>query len=189
MFVRLSALLAFAPALLFAQTSSVARVVVTPASPELTVGQPLQLSAKAVDSSGRVVPGATIRFQRSTGIFEGGVDENGLVSAGAPGVLGINVTAIVEGQRPVIQRLTIPIRPGPATSIAIDPRPTKLLAGQSLRPGTTVRSATGDVRSNDRVVWTSSAPSVIRTSQDGTLTGVSPGSAIMVSRPQSPNQW
>ena len=110
------------PAVLSAQTS-VARVVVTPASPEVVVGQPLQLSAKAVDSAGRVVPNATIHFQRSTGIFEGGVDENGLVSAGAPGVLGINVTAIVDGQRPVIQRLNIPIRPGPAASIAVERRP------------------------------------------------------------------
>src|SRR4029079_15066019 len=66
------------PAVLSAQTS-VARVVVTPASPEVVVGQPLQLSAKAVDSAGRVVPNATTHFQRSTGIFEGGVDENGLV--------------------------------------------------------------------------------------------------------------
>src|SRR5205814_9153732 len=173
--LRLSALLATVPALLAAQASSVARVVVTPTAPEVTVGQPLQLTAKAVDSAGRIVSGATIRFQRSTGIFEGGVDENGLVSAGAPGVLGINVTAIVEGQRPVIQRLTIRIRPGPAASIAIEPRPAKILSGQSLRLGTTVRSATGDIRADDRVVWTSSAPSVVRASQDGTLTGVSPG--------------
>ena len=177
--VRLSALLATVPALLAAQASSVARVVVTPTAPEITVGKPLQLTAKAVDSAGRDVPGATIRFQRSTGIFEGGVDENGLVSAGAPGVLGINVTAIVEGQRPVIQRLTIRIRPGPAASIAIEPRPAKLLSGQALRLGTMVRSATGDLRADDRVMWTSSAPSVARVSQDGTLTGVSPGSATI----------
>ena len=179
MFVRLSALLVMAPALLAAQAPTVARVVVTPAAPEVTVGQSLQLTARAVDSAGRVVPGATITFQRSTGIFEGGVDETGLVSAGAPGTLGINVTAIVDGQRPVIHRMTIPVRPGPAASIAIEPRPAKLLSGQALHLGTTVRSATGDVRTDDRVVWTSSAPSVVRTSQDGTLTGVSPGTATI----------
>lgn len=177
--LEISALLATAPAFVGAQTPSVARVVVTPAAPEVTVGQPLQLTAKAVDSAGRVVPGAAIHFQRSTGIFEGGVDENGLVSAGAPGVLGINVTAIVEGQRPVIQRLTIPIRPGPAASISIELRPTKLLAGQSVRLGTTIRSATGDERANDRITWASSAPSVVRTSPDGALTGVGPGTATI----------
>src|SRR3954469_5468342 len=131
--VRTSIILVLLPAVLGAQTATVARVIVSPTSPEVIVGQPLQLKAQAVDSAGRVVPGATIRFQRSTGIFEGGVDQNGLVSAGAPGVLGVNVTAIVEGQRPVIQRVTIPVRPGPAASIAIEPRPTKLLAGQSIR--------------------------------------------------------
>ena len=62
-----------------AQSPPVARVVVTPAAPEVTVGQPLQLKAQAVDSSGRVVPNVTIRFQRAVGIFEGGVDQDGVV--------------------------------------------------------------------------------------------------------------
>ena len=78
------AFIALVPLVARAQTP-VARIVITPASPEVTVGQPLQLKAEAVDSSGRAVPNATIRFQRSVGIFEGGVDQDGLVTAGAPG--------------------------------------------------------------------------------------------------------
>lgn len=179
MAIRLFSLLVVFPALLRAQASSVARVVVTPASPEVIVGRSLQLRAEAVDSAGRAVPGAAIRFQRSVGIFEGGVDENGLVSAGAPGTLVVNVTAIVEGQRPVIQRVTIPVRPGPAASIAIEPRPAKLLAGQSLPLRTVVHSAAGDLRTGDRIVWSSSAPSIVRTSSDGTIVGVAPGRATI----------
>jgi hypothetical protein len=63
--------------------------------------------------------------------------------AGAPGVLVINVTAVAEGQRPVIQRVTIPVRPGPAASIRIEPRPSKLLVGQSVRVLPVVHSGGG----------------------------------------------
>lgn len=170
------------PAALAAQSTGVAKVVVTPASPVATVGQPLQLKAQALDSAGRVVPNAVIRFQRSMGIFEGGVDQDGLVTTGAPGFLVVNVTAIVENQRPVIQRVTIPVHAGPAASITIEPLPTKLLAGQSLHMKTTVHSATGDLRADDRPDWSSSAPAVVRVSSDGTLTAAAPGKATITAK-------
>ena len=164
---------------LHAQSAAVARVVVTPASPEVTIGVPLQLTAVALDSAGRPVPGVTIRYARNLGIFEGSVDQKGLVNAGAPGVLVVSVTAIVEGQKPVIQRVTIPVHPGAAATIAIEPRPTRLLAGQALRVRTVVHSAAADLRPDDRITWSSSAPSVVRVLDDGTLTGVSPGHATL----------
>ena len=162
-----------------AQSPAVARVLVTPTAPEVTVGQPLQLKAQAVDSSGRAVPNVTIRFQRAVGIFEGGVDPDGLVLAGAPGVLVVNVTAVAEGQRPVIQRVTIPVRPGPAVSIRVEPRPTKLLVGQSIRVHPVVHSAAGDLRASDQVTWASSAPAIARVNGDGTVIGASAGKATI----------
>lgn len=121
------------PTALTAQQSSVARVLVTPTSPVAIIGEPLQLKAEAVDSADRPVAGVTIRWQRACCIFEGGVDPQGLVTAGAPGTLVVAVTAMVPGQRPVITRVTIPLRPGPAATITLDPAPARLLAGQSLR--------------------------------------------------------
>ena len=162
-----------------AQTPAVARIVVTPASPEVIVGQSIKLSAVAVDSAGREVRNATIRYQRSMGIFEGGVDQDGVVSAGAPGSIVVNVTAIVEGQRPLIRRVTIPVKPGPAASIELQPRAAKLVVGQTIKPRTTVRSANADVRANDAVAWTSNAPSIVRATADGTLIGVAPGQATV----------
>jgi hypothetical protein len=44
-------------------TSPSARLEVTPARLELAVGDSLQLSARALDSSGRPIPDATIFFQ------------------------------------------------------------------------------------------------------------------------------
>ena len=67
------------PSLLAAQ--SVARINVTPAAPSVVANQTIQLRAEAVDSAGRPVPGATVRFQGGS-VFEGGVDQQGLVSGG-----------------------------------------------------------------------------------------------------------
>jgi hypothetical protein len=167
------------PAALLAQTPSVARIVLTPASPSLVVGQSVQLNGQAVDSAGRAVPNAVIKYARSGGIFEGSVDQNGMVSAGAPGTLVLNVSAIVEGQKPFIRRMTIPIAAGPAATIEIDPRPTKLLAGQTLPLRTVVRSANKDIRVGERVVWTTSAAAVARVTPDGMLMGVAPGRATI----------
>ena len=167
------------PTALHAQQPTVARIVVTPAAPSVVVGETVRLEAQAVDSAGRVVPNATIRFQRSGGIFEGGVDQSGVVSAGAPGTLTVNISAIVEGQRPVIRRVTIPVHPGPAATIEIDPRPNKLIAGQELPLRYVVRSANKDIRATDRIAWTSSAARVARVTADGRLVAVAPGRATI----------
>ena len=165
------------PAALAAQTHSVARINVTPAAPSLASGDTLQLRAEAVDSAGRPVAGATIRFQGGS-IFEGAVDQNGLVTAGAPGTLRINVSALVTGQPPVVRRMTIEVKPGPAASIVLDPRPKKLLTGQEIRVGASVFSKSFEPRA-DQVAWSSSAARVARIGSDGMLTAVSPGKAVI----------
>ncbi|MDB4891833.1 MAG: hypothetical protein JWL61_3688 [Gemmatimonadetes bacterium] len=170
--------LAFAmPCALAAQNPTVARIKVTPAAPVAIVGQTLQLHAEAVDESGRTVPGVTLRFQRGGSPFEGSVDANGLVSAGAPGVLVVNVTAIVAGQKPVIQRVEVPARAGAAATIEIDPRPARLLATQQVALRTRVLSANKDLRTGDQIGWSSSAPSVARVDAHGVLIGIAPGQA------------
>ena len=60
-----------APTFLTVQGQSVARIDVTPAAPLVLATQTLQLKAQAVDSAGKPVAGATIRFHGGS-IFEGG---------------------------------------------------------------------------------------------------------------------
>ena len=166
-----------APLALAAQTPSVARINVTPAAPSVIAGETLQLKAEPVDSAGRPVTGATIRFQGGVP-FEGTVDQNGLVSAGAPGALDITVSAIVPGQRPIVRRLTIEVKPGPAATIVLDPRPKKLLVGQEIRVGASTYSKSLEPRL-DQVTWSSSAPRIARAGTDGMLTALSPGRAVI----------
>lgn len=172
----LVALLAL-PTIVLAQ-NPVTRITVSPASLKVTAGDSLRLTARALDASGQEVKGATIRFQQTAGSFESVIDATGLVMAGAPSTVPLTVSAVVAGQKPVIQRLEVQVVPGPAASIAIAPRPTTLLAGQSLTVGAVVFSKSGDTR-GDAVSWTSSAPAVAAVGRDGSITGVAPGKATI----------
>ena len=172
------AAIVLSPSLLAAQGQSVARVNVTPAAPSVVAGETLQLRAEAVDSAGRPVTGATIRFQGGS-IFEGGVDQQGLVSAGAPGVLDVTVSALVQGQRPVVRQVKINVLPGPAATIVLEPRPTKLLVGQEIKLRPSVYSKSNEPRVKDPVTWSSSAPGVARANRDGTIVGVKAGRATI----------
>ena len=167
--------LALAPAALSAQ---VARITVTPANPKVVSGDSIQLNAVAVDAAGKPVPNVTIRFQQTAAQFEGVTTPEGLVKGGGPSVLPINVTAVVAGQKPFITKVEVTVLPGAAASIALSPKISKLVAGQSFRVGAQVFSGTGDTRA-DKVTWTSSAPTVAKVGTDGTITGVGAGRATI----------
>jgi hypothetical protein len=163
--------LLLAPAAVSAQ---VARITVTPANPKVISGDSLQLTAVALDAAGKPVPNVTIRFQQSAAKFEGVTTPEGMVKAGGPSVLPINVTAVVAGQKPFITKVEVTVLPGAAASIALAPKISKLVAGQSFRVGAQVLSGIGDSR-GDKVTWTSSAPTVAKVGTDGTISGVGAG--------------
>ena len=63
---------------------SVARLEISPARREIAVGDSLQLSARALDASGKPIPDATIIF-KPEGLAAATVDSTGLVRTGASG--------------------------------------------------------------------------------------------------------
>ena len=157
--------------------SPVARVVVTPPARSVVVGDTLRLRAQAVDAQGRPVSGALIRFFPTTPSFEATVDTNGVVVAGAPGTYPVAAVATVPGTRPVVERFIVTLLPGPTARIDLTPEVQRMLAGQRLRVAAQPYAPTGHVR-EDRIVWRSSAPAVVRVS-DGVLTAVAPGRATV----------
>ena len=70
---------------LAAQQAAVARLVVSPARPEVMAGDSLKLTAQALDASGNPVPDAKITFQNK-GLQGASVDADGMFRAGARGV-------------------------------------------------------------------------------------------------------
>jgi hypothetical protein len=159
--------------------SPIARVVVTPAKPVMTARDTLQLSAQALDASGRPVPNVRYRYIGSGGArFEGRVDSTGLVRSGSTGTIPVTVVALVPGTRPVTEVVEVRMVPGPASRIAIDAPPPRLVVGQQIVLRGTAFSAAGDQR-EDKLAWRSGAPNVARVTSDGRLTAVGPGRATV----------
>ena len=156
--------------------SPIARLVVTPAQRTVTAGDTLRLHVEALDAAGKRIDKTLVRFMAAGGSFEGDVTPDGLVVAGSTGVLPINVMAMVEGSRPVVDRVEVKMVPGPAARVEITPPPGKLVVGQRIRISANSWSAAGDVR-NDRVQWASSMPAAVRIDEDGMITAVAPGRA------------
>lgn len=167
------------PAVLAAQQGPAVKLIVTPAAPRLVAGDSLRLTARAVDARGQTVSGVTIRFQQAAAQFEGVVDENGLVRAGAPSTIPVVVSGLAgTGTQPLIEKLNIEVLPGPAASVSTDRTSAKLLVGQTLVLHGISFSKTGDPR-KDPVTWTSSAPGIVAASSDGGIRGVAPGTATV----------
>jgi hypothetical protein len=158
--------------------SPVAELIVTPAHATLTPGDTVRLRAEARSAAGGSVADVRFRFSTVGGYFEGRVDSSGLVTAGATGTLRVSVVALVPGARSSVQQVEIRVLPGPATRVAISPRPGKLAVGQSLRLDARAYSAAGDERP-EAPSWTSSRPAVVRVDGNGVVAGVAPGRATV----------
>jgi hypothetical protein len=158
--------------------SPVARLVITPGSPTVVVGDSLQLRAEALDASGQPVPAARITYAAAGARFEAGVTTTGLVRAGATGTVPVAVVAMVPGTRPFVERIDVAMVPGPAARVDIAPAPNRLVVGQRIALTGTVYSAAGDERP-DEIGWRSSAPGILRVTSDGRATAVSAGRATL----------
>ncbi len=175
--LALSAPLLCVSATLAAQQPTVARLVVSPARPEVAAGDSLKLTAQALDANGNAVPDATITFHEK-GLQGASVDADGMFRAGARGTMQVVASAIVPGAKPVIQEVTVRMLAGPAAIVAIRPHPARLVPGQRVQLGAQVLSAGGDER-DDPVVWSSSAPAVARVTREGILEARGPGRATV----------
>src|SRR5688500_8782681 len=140
-----------------------AQVIVTPANPVVVVRDSLRLRAHVVDAEGRPVPGARISYAPAGFSFEARVDTTGLVQAGAVGTFPVTAVAFLGGNRVVTKRVEVRIVPGPPSRIVARPPSAKLLVGQRLRVRADVFAATDD-RRDDRVAWSSSAPTIAQVS-------------------------
>lgn len=159
-------------------TSPVARIEVTPAKPVVIAQDSLQLRARALDASGNPVANATIRFTAGGAFFEGQVSPDGMVVSGATGTLPVTVVASVPGTRPATEIIEVAMVPGPAARVDIASAPQRMVVGQRQHLKATSWSAHGDQR-GDVITWRSSAPNVVRVSNDGVITAVAAGTATI----------
>lgn len=180
----LAAFAILVPAVLAAQETAptpIARIVVLPLQRVVAAGDTLRLRAEARDAAGNLVPNVTFRWSQTGARFEGSVSSDGLVTAGATGVLPAAVVAVLPGQQPKVERFEVRMVAGPAARITLAPAVTRLVPGQRIRVNAEVRSAIGDVR-DDRVTWASSNTAVLRVNEVGLVTAVAAGRARLTAR-------
>ena len=159
--------------------TQVSRVEISPANAEIQIGQSVRLSARALDATGKEVPG--VRLNWFSGGGEGSVDSTGLVTGGYTGYVRVTAVAPVPGGRPIFGQARVRILPLPAARLELSPRPARLAVGTRLTVSGQAYSSQNDVR-YDQVAFSSSSPNVVRITPDGRLTAVAPGTATITGK-------
>lgn len=160
-----------------APPSPIARVEITPAAGELQIGQSLRLTVRALDANGAPVPNAQIRY--FVGSDNGHVDSTGVLTAGYAGPLRVVAIAFVTGQTGSVRgEAVFRATPEPPTRVAVDPLPTRVVAGTQLTLVATAYSRHGD-RRPDMAAFTTSNARVASVGADGQLRALTPGRATI----------
>ena len=151
----------------------VTSVTVNPATANIVVGETQNLTA-SVAPSDATDPGIT---WSSSDTSVATVTQDGTVTAVSPGTAVITAAAVDTSRVTGSTTITVTApAPTPVTSVTVNPAATSIIVGETQALTVTVTPA--DATQQD-VAWTSSNTSIATVTQDGTVTGVAPGSATV----------
>lgn len=158
---------------IFAQSSKVKTVQVTPSAKEAEVGQSVTLSVTATDATGRAVN------EKPSAYFAGpfdiaAVDDDGNVKLFGTGE--VTVGAIVDGTPGVT---TFMVKPPTVKTIEINSLKTPLVVGGTIQLIAVTRIYNGVARTGVPVNWTSDNAQVATVDPGGVVMGVGPGKATI----------
>ncbi|MBC7791588.1 MAG: Ig-like domain-containing protein [Anaerolineae bacterium] len=158
--------------------AAVATVAVTPATPAITVGGAVQLSASTRDSDGDVLTGRSITWTSlNSGVAT--VTQAGLVTGVGQGTVVIRATS--EGRS---GEATVTVTGVPVSSVTIGPDSARTSAtvavGDSLPLQITLRDAQGNVLTGRTVTYQSSNPAVVSVSDNGLVKAVTAGGPVTI---------
>jgi uncharacterized protein YjdB len=151
----------------------VAAVTISPGSVGMNVGQDVSLVATARDGNGNPLPGRLMTW----------ISSNPAVATVSAGVVtgvaigSTTISAISEGQTGTA---TVNVTPIPVVTVEITPSPSSVTVGQSVQLTATPRGPNGAALTGRGVTWGSASPAVASVSSSGLLTGVSPGTAVII---------
>ena len=151
----------------------VASVTVSPASPTVTAGQTVQLTATPKDANGNQLTGRTITWS-SSNTSAATVNASGLVSGVVAG--SATITATSEGQSGTA---AITVTNVSVASVTVSPAPASVVAGQTVQLTATPKDANGNALTGRVVTWSSSNTSVATVNGSGLVSGVVAGSATI----------
>jgi plastocyanin len=146
-------------------------VEITPAKPDISVGQKVKFTAVAKDAAGNVI-NVTPSTWFAVPFDLAGADDSGTVSFFNPGEVLLG--AIVGGKPGFIK---VMVKPGPVTRIDLEPLKGPLVVGSTAKLSATPRSSEGNPRSDATINWSSSNPAVATVDAAGVVMALSPGQA------------
>jgi uncharacterized protein YjdB len=162
-----------ASATVTAVPAPVASVSVSPATPSVTVGQTVQLTATAYDANNNVLTGRVVTWASSnTGIAT--VSSSGVVTGVAAG--SATITATSEGRSGTA---SVTVTPPPVATVTVAPTTASVTVGQTVQLTATTRDANNNVLTGRTVTWSSSNTGIATVSSSGVVTGVAAGSATI----------
>jgi uncharacterized protein YjdB len=151
----------------------VASVTVAPAGGTLRVGAALEVKATTRDKQGGILTDRPVSWTSSDPAVLG-VTSAGALTAYAPGT--VVITASSEG---ITGTATFSVTAMPIGSITVSPAAATVPAGNTLTLETVVRDSVGTQIVGRQIAWSTSAPTVATVSANGTVSGVSPGTATI----------
>lgn len=158
--------------------SPVERIEVSPRPREITAGDSVRLTVRALDAQGKPVPNATIRYALRSGWGEATIDSTGLLVASSVGKPIVTIAAVVPGRAPKIETVELRAVPGAPARIDVATRSLKLIVGQSYQLVAVPFSKAND-RATAAIAWKSASPRAARVTGSGFVTAVAPGKAVL----------
>ena len=154
-------------------TQSVASVVVSPSTAELTaLGETVQLTAEAFDENGHAVEGAAFSWE-SSDVAVATVDESGLVTGVAEGMATITASAGEVSGSAVVTVMQ------PVASVEVSPFAETIGLGSTLQLMAEGFDENGEVVESAQFSWESSDVAIATVDESGLVTGVAEGMATI----------
>jgi hypothetical protein len=159
----------------------VSNVLVQPGAKQLTVGGTQQFTATRRDNNNATIPAASTPITWSTGdTVIARVDQNGLVTAKAPGLTTVRATT-AEGITGSID-LTVVAAPVTVKTVVVEPTPFTMEAGFTHHFTYTLKDASGATLPSNftTVTWSTENGSVATVDQSGNVTAKAIGTTRVV---------
>lgn len=152
--------------------TTVARIAITPTSASGSLGQSAQFTATAYDAYGRAVTAPVTWTSTDSTIVA--VSASGFATG-----IGVGSAYIVATSGSVFAKAAVSVSGTAIASITIAPNAASGVVGDTARLAATLRDASGNLLTGRRVLWTSSAPTVVTVDTTGLARAVGGGSATI----------
>jgi uncharacterized protein YjdB len=153
--------------------AEIGSIVVTPSTLSLTVGTTRSLTARVLGLSGETLGGVPV-FWSTQDPAVAAVSEAGIVTAVAPGT-----TQIAASRGGKSSLVTVTVVGLPVGLVRVAPATASVLVGASSTLTAEVLDAGGGVMTGVPVAWASANSAIATVTDDGRVTGVSPGSVAI----------